>query len=56
MKNNKTPGIDSFGGRLKYIVLNGLNFCYKKGSLSISMRQTMINRIPKGDKARDKNW
>ena len=66
MKNNKTPYIDGFpsvflkyfGGRLKYLVVNALNFCYRKGSMSISMRQTIINCIPKGDKARDnmKNW
>ena len=66
MKNNKTPGIDGFPseffkffwGKLKNLVLNALNLCYKKGSLSISMRQAIINCIPKGDKARDnlKNW
>ena len=66
MKNNKTPGIDGFPSeffkvfwvKLKYLVLNALNHCYEKGMLSISMRQTIINCIPKGDKARDniKNW
>ena len=66
MKNNKTPGIDGFPSeffkvflsKLKYLILNALNHSYEKGMLSVSLRQTIINCIPKGDKQRDKikNW
>ena len=66
MKNNKTPGIDGFSveffkvfwRQLKYLILRVANFCFEQGKLSISMRQSVINCIPKGDKPRQflKNW
>ena len=66
MKHNKTPGIDGFPAeflkmfscKIKYLITRVLNNCYKTGILPISLRQTIINFIPKGDKSRDclKNW
>ena len=66
MKNNKTPGIDGFPSeffkvfwcKLKYLTLRAFNLCYKKGILSVTLRQSIINCIPKGDKPRQylKNW
>ena len=66
MKHNKTPGIDGFpakffkifGGKLKVFVLRALNYCYRQGTLSISMRQSVITCIPKENKPREylKNW
>ena len=66
MKHNKTPGIDGFPAeflkmfwcKIKYLITRVLNNCYKTGILPISLRQTIINCIPKGDKSRDclKNW
>ena len=66
MKNNKTPGIDGFPSeffkvfwcKLKYIITRALNYSYQKGKLSITLRQSVINCIPKGDKPRYflKNW
>ena len=66
MKHNKTPGIDGFPAeslkmfwcKVKYLITRVLNKCYETGILLISLRQTIINCIPKGDKSRDslKNW
>ena len=66
MKNGKSPGIDGisseflkvFWNRLKYIITNAINYCYKTGKLSISMRQSIITCLPKGNKDRQslKNW
>ena len=66
MKHNKSPGVDGFPaeflkifwGKLKYLITRVLNHCYETGILPISLRQTIITCIPKGDKARDllKNW
>ena len=66
MKNNKSPGIDGlsaeffkvFWGKLKYLIANAINSCYSKGCLSISMRQSIITSLPKGQKDRRyiKNW
>ena len=66
MKNNKTPGIDGFPAeffkvfwvRLKNIVLRSINYSFKLGNLSTTMRQCIINCIPKGNKPREylKNW
>ena len=66
MKSNKTPGIDGFPSeffkvfwcKLKYLTLRAFNLCYKKGILSVTLRQSIINCIPKGDKPRQylKNW
>ena len=66
MKNNKSPGIDGlsseffkiFWGKLKYLVVNAINSCFVKGCLSISMRQSLITCLPKGQKDRKllKNW
>ena len=66
MKSHKTPGIDGitveflkvFWLKLKHIVTNALNCCYNKGSLSTSLRQSIITCLPKGTKDRSllKNW
>ena len=66
MKNNKTPGIDGFPaeffkvfwGQLKFMILRVANFYFHKGKFSVTMRQSIINCIPKGDKSRQflKNW
>ena len=66
MKHNKTPGIDGFPaeflkvfwGKLKFLVTRVLNYSYEIGKLPISLRQSIISCIPKGDKSREllKNW
>ena len=66
MKNNKSPGIDGlsaeffkvFWGKLKDLIANDINLGYSKGYLSISMRQSIITCLPKGQKDRKyvKNW
>ena len=63
MKSNKTPGIDGitfkmFWGKLKYYVVHALNRCFEKGQLSVSLRQSIIICLPKGNKDRSliKNW
>ena len=66
MKHNKTPGIDGFPaeflkvfwGKLKFLVARVLNYSYDNGKLPISLRQSIISCIPKGDKPREflKNW
>ena len=66
MKNNKTPGIDGFPSeflkmfwcKLKFLILKVSNYCYRKGKLSTTWRQCIINCIPKGDKPGQhlKNW
>ena len=66
MKSHKTPGIDGitveflkvFWLKLKHIVTNALNCCYNKGSLSTSLRQSILTCLPKGTKDRSllKNW
>ena len=66
MKHNKTPGIDGFPAefykmfwsKLKYFVLRAFNYSYSKGTLPLSLRQTIISCLPKGNKQRDllKNW
>ena len=66
MKQNKTPGIDGitaeflkvFWGKMKYFVTESLNCGYRKGELSISMRQCIITCLPNPDKDRSfiKNW
>ena len=66
MKNNKTPGIDGFPSeffkvfwcKLKSLILKAFNVSYQKKTLSVTLRQTVINCIPKGDKLRHflKNW
>ena len=61
MKNNKTPGVDGFPCKffkvfwlkLKFLISRALNYSYFKGKLSISLRQSIINCIPKGDKNRE---
>ena len=65
-KNNKTPGIDGipadflkvFWSNLKIHILNALNTCYRKGKLSVSLRQSVITCLPKGSKDRKliQNW
>ena len=66
MKSGKSPGIDGISAdflevfwiRLKYFIINFINFCYKKGKLSYSLRQSIITCLPKGNKDRQclKNW
>ena len=66
MKNNKTPGMDGFPSeffkvfwsKLSFFILRSINLSYKIGKLPLSMRQCIINCIPKGDKPREflKNW
>ena len=66
MKSNKTPGTDGFPAdfykvfwkNLKHFVLKALNESYDEGQLSITMRQSVVSCLPKGDKRRDhvKNW
>ena len=66
MQNNKCPGIDDFPSEffkvfwseLKAIMLRSLNYAYKKGEFSPSLRTCIISCIPKGDKPREhlKNW
>ena len=66
MKANKTPGIDGitseflkmFWGKLKYYVVHALNRCFEKGKLSVTLRQSVIICLPKGNKDRSliKNW
>ena len=66
MKYNKTPGIDGFHtefykmfwAKLKFFVLRAYNYSFLKGSLPLSLRQTIINCLPKGNKQQDllKNW
>ena len=66
MKHNKTPGIDGFPAefykmfweKLKYFVLRAFNYSFLKGTLPLSLRQTIISCLPKGNKQHDllKNW
>ena len=66
MKANKTPGIDGitseflkmFWGKLKYYIVHALNRCFEKGKLSVTLRQSIIICLPKGNKDRSliKNW
>ena len=66
IKNNKTPGIDGFPSeffnvfwcKLKFIIFKTFNLYYQKGILSVTLGQSIINCIPKGDKPRQflKNW
>ena len=66
MTNGKCPGIDGFPseflklfwGKLKYFILRALNHAYEIGEMSISLRQCIINCLPKGNKPRHflKNW
>ena len=62
MKHNKTPGIDVFlkvfWRKLKFLVPRVLNYSYDNGKLSISLKQSIISCIAKGDKPREllKNW
>ena len=61
MKHNKTPGIDGFAAKfykmfwkkLNFFVLRAYNYSFLKGSLPLSLRQTIINCLPKGNKQRD---
>ena len=50
--------LKTFWGKLKYFIVNALNCCYKKGRLSISLRQCVITCLPKPQKDRIfmKNW
>ena len=66
MKNNKSPGIDGisadfikeFWHKLKFFITNAINTCNTKGILTVSMRQSIITCIPKGNKDCKliKNW
>ena len=53
IKHNKTLSFDGFpeffkmlGGNLKVFVLRETNYCYQQGTLSISLRQSVITCIP----------
>ena len=54
-KNNKTPGIDGFPAdflkvfwkELQFWIQQALNRNYDKGTLSLSLRQSMITYLPK---------
>ena len=58
MKNNKTAGIDGipaesltfFWARIKYFILRSLNYSFKHGELSISLRQCIITYLPTENK------
>ena len=58
MTHNKTPGIDGFPAefykmfwpKLNFFVLRAYNSSFQKGSLPLSLRQTIINCLPKGNK------
>ena len=66
MKCNNTPGFDGitseflkmFWGKLKHYVVHMLNRCFEKGQLSVTLRQSIIICLPKGNKERSplKNW
>ena len=66
MKHNKSPGMDGFTTeflkvfwcRLKHFITNAINICFKKGTLSTSLKQCIITCIPKGKKDRSLigNW
>ena len=50
--------LNLFWGKLKYFILRALNHAYEIGKMSISLRQCIINCLPKGNKPRHflKNW
>ena len=64
--NNKSPGIDGipadflkvFWRKLKFFVTEAINSCYWKGTLSTTLKQSIITCLPKGNKDRKllKNW
>ena len=66
MKNGKCPGVDGFPaeffklfwGKLKFFILRGLNYAYRVGEMSTTLRTCIISCLPKGDKPREylKNW
>ena len=66
LKRWKTSRVDGFSSefvkmfwcKLKSFILKGSNYCYRKGKLSTTWRQCIINCVPKGDKPRQylKNW
>ena len=66
MKNFKTPGICGFPAeffkvfwkRLKSIIFGTFQHCFNKGILPITLRQSLIICLPKGNKPRQylKNW
>lgn len=66
MKNGKSPGTDGFTvefykffwSSIGKLVLDSLNYAYKKGELSIDQRRGIITLIPKTGKKRIllKNW
>ncbi len=66
MKNGKSPGSDGFTAEfykffwtdIKHLVLESINFAYRKGELSIDQKRGIITLIPKKGKNRLllKNW
>ena len=60
MKSDKSPGIDGFTAeffkvfwkKIKFFVMNAINFCYAKGQMPLSWRQSIITCLPKGTKDR----
>ena len=61
MKHNKTLGIDGFPAqffevflvKLKFLVTRVPNYSFDNGKLPISLTQSIISCIPKGDKPRE---
>ena len=66
MKNHKTAGIDGFGAefykvfwsKLKKIITQAFQHAYKVGSLSVTLRHSILICLPKKNKPRHflKNW
>ena len=66
MKSNKSPGLDGipsefykfFWNDIKHIVIDSINYAFRKEELSLDQRRGVITLIPKKDKNRQilKNW
>ena len=66
MKNHKTPGSDGFPAefykvfwnKLKTLITSAFTYYFVEGRLSITLRQSLIICLPKGNKPRQylKNW
>ena len=66
MKHNKTPGMDGITAEFlkvfweysKTYITNAINCCFSKGEMSITLRQSVIVCLPKGNKDRSliKKW
>ena len=66
IETKKEPGIDGFPaeffnifwGSLRVFVVRAINYCYQQGTLSLSMRQSVITCIPEEENPQEylKNW